>query len=92
MELTRADGGLERYASASLLGGGAALCSALARQSARALTAAVVLRIREEDLYDVMEDHFELARSVMRYLATEHEQALEAAEARELERAASPKG
>ncbi len=81
LELTRADAGKERYASASLLGGGAALCAALARQSARALCSAVVLRIREEDLYDVMEDHFELARSIMRYLATEHEQALEAAEA-----------
>lgn len=81
LELTRADGGKERYASASLLGGGAALCAALARQSACALSPAVVLRLREEDLYDVMEDHFELARSVMRYLATEQEEALEAAEA-----------
>jgi CRP-like cAMP-binding protein len=63
------------------VGGGAALGDCLLRQSARALTPAVVLRIREEDLYDVMEDHFELARSVMRYLSTEHEQQLEAAEA-----------
>lgn len=81
LELTRADGGQERYASASLLGGGAALCAALVRQSARSLSPAVVLRIREEDLHDVMEDHFELARSIMRYLSTEHEEALEAAEA-----------
>ena len=66
----------------------AALCSALARQSARALSPAVVLRLREEDLYDVMEDHFELARSVMRYLATQQEQALEAAEAAQALRAA----
>ncbi|MEY2934127.1 MAG: hypothetical protein RL033_4876 [Pseudomonadota bacterium] len=81
LELIRADGALERYASATLVGGGAALGDGLLRQSARALTPAVVLRLREEDLYDVMEDHFELARSVMRYLSTEHEQQLEAAEA-----------
>jgi CRP-like cAMP-binding protein len=84
LELTRADGALERYASATLVGGGAALGDCLLRQSVRALTPAVVLRIREEDLYDVMEDHFELARSVMRYLSTEHEQQLEAAEAAQL--------
>lgn len=80
LELTLASGERERYASASLLGGGPALCSALLRLSARALSPAVLLRIREEDLYDVMEDHFELARSIMRYLATEHEEALDAAD------------
>jgi CRP-like cAMP-binding protein len=87
LELERSDGERERFGAASLLGGGASLGDALIRQSARALTAAVVLRIREEDLYDVMEDHFELARSLLGYLASEHERRLE-----DVERAASALG
>jgi CRP-like cAMP-binding protein len=84
LELGRAEPG-ERFGAASLLGGGAAFGEALSRQRAAALTSAVVLRLREEDLYDVMEDHFELARSVMGYLASEHERRLE-----ERERSATP--
>ena len=80
LELERADGQRERFGAASLLGGGAAFADALVRQSARSLTSAVLLRIREEDFYDVMEDHFELARSVLAYLASEHERRLEDAE------------
>jgi hypothetical protein len=37
-----------------------------------------------------MEDHFELARSIMRYLATEHEEALECAEAAHAAQAPPP--
>jgi CRP-like cAMP-binding protein len=81
LELERADGQRERFGAASLLGGGAAFGDALVRQSARALTSAVVLRIREEDFYDVMEDHFELARSLLAYLASEQERRLEEREA-----------
>jgi Cyclic nucleotide-binding domain len=81
VELGRPDGSQERHGSASLLGGGAAFCDALARQRATALTNAVLLRIRAEDFYDVMEDHFELARSVLSYLASEFERRLEVAEA-----------
>jgi CRP-like cAMP-binding protein len=69
-----------RYSSASLLGGGPSFAGALARNSARALTAAVLLRVREEDFYDVMEDHFDLARSVLSFLAAENERRLDAAE------------
>lgn len=69
-----------RYGSASLLGGGPSFADALARQSARALTPAVVLRVREEDFYDVMEDHFDLARSVLSFLASENERRLDEAE------------
>ena len=77
LELEYADGEHQRFGGASLLAGGAAFGAALSRQTARALTPAVVLRIREEDFYDVMEDHFELARSVMSYQASEHERWLE---------------
>ncbi|HKO89608.1 MAG TPA: cyclic nucleotide-binding domain-containing protein, partial [Polyangiaceae bacterium] len=68
------------FRAASLLGGGGAFADGLARQRARATTAAVVLRVREEDFYDVMEDHFELARSVLSYLAGEHDRRLIALE------------
>lgn len=80
LELEYADGQRERFGGASLLGGGAAFGAALSRQTARAVTPAVVLRIREDDCYDVMEDHFELARSVLSYQASENELALEAVE------------
>lgn len=77
-----AEGGRHRYGSASLLGGGPCFADALARQSARAVTPAVVLRVREEDFYDVMEDHFDLARSVLSFLASENERRLDEAERR----------
>jgi CRP/FNR family cyclic AMP-dependent transcriptional regulator len=80
LELEYADGQRARFGGASLLGGGAAFGGALLRHTARALTPAVVLRIREEDCYDVMEDHFELARSVLSYQASENERALDDAE------------
>jgi CRP-like cAMP-binding protein len=79
-EGVRREGVRHRYSSASLLGGGASFADALARHSARALTPAVVLRIREEDFYDVMEDHFDLARSVLSFLASENERRLDDAE------------
>jgi CRP/FNR family transcriptional regulator, cyclic AMP receptor protein len=80
LELEYADGQQQRFGGASLLGGGAAFGAALSRQTARALTPAVVLRIGEEDVYDVMEDHFELARSVMSFQSSEHERWVEDSE------------
>jgi len=80
IELERPGLGRACFRSASLLGGGAAFAGTLARQRARATTPAVVLRLREEDFYDVMEDHFELARSILGYLAGEHERRLESVE------------
>ena len=79
-EAPRPAGARHRYGSASLLGGAPSFGEALARQSARALTPAVVLRLREEDFYDVMEDHFDLARSALGYLASENERRLDEAE------------
>ena len=75
-----ADGARHRHSSTSLVGGGPSFADALTRQSARALTPAVVLRMREEDFYDVMEDHFDLARSVLSFLASENERRLDEAE------------
>jgi CRP-like cAMP-binding protein len=80
IELERPGLGRACFRAASLLGGGAAFAGRLAHQRARAVTPTVVLRLREEDFYDVMEDHFELARSILSYLAGEHERRLEAAE------------
>jgi CRP-like cAMP-binding protein len=80
IELERPGLGHTCFRAASLLGGGASFAGSLARQRARAVTPAVVLRLREEDFYDVMEDHFELSRSVMSYIAGEHERRLEAVE------------
>jgi CRP-like cAMP-binding protein len=61
------------FGQGSLLGGNAALGDAEHRYAARALTEAVLLRVREEDFFDVMEDHFDLARSMFAYLAAERE-------------------
>ena len=80
IELERPGLGRACFRAASLLGGGAAFAGSLLRQRARAVTASVVLRLREEDFYDVMEDHFELARSVLSYIAGEHERRLDAIE------------
>ena len=44
--------------------------------SAHAVTDAVLLRIRVEDWFDVMEDHFNVARSAIRFIATERERML----------------
>ena len=57
---------------------------------ARALTDSVVLRIREEDWFDVMEDHFDVARSAFRYMATERGRVMLAGTTREAERASEP--
>jgi CRP-like cAMP-binding protein len=66
-----------RFGEASLLGAGAAFGDALSWARAWAVTETVLLRFREEDFYDVMEDHFELARSVLGYLSAENERRLD---------------
>ena len=44
--------------------------------TARAVETTRVVRIREEDLFDVMEDHFDVARSFMGFVAAERERLL----------------
>lgn len=68
--------GLARFGPASLVGGTAALGDIEHRYSARAVIDSVVLRVREEDFFDVMEDHFDLARSVFADLAIQRERLL----------------
>jgi CRP-like cAMP-binding protein len=68
--------GLARFGPGSLVGGTAALGHIEHRYRARAVDDSVVLRLRDEDLFDVMEDHFDLARSVFADLATQRERVL----------------
>lgn len=56
------------HRAGSLIGGPAALAHELPDYSARALTAAVVLRISDDDYYDQAETHPELVRSALAYL------------------------
>ena len=62
-----------RFGPASVVGGSAALGDAERFYSARALSDSVLLRIREEDFFDVMEDHFDLARSVLAFMAEQRD-------------------
>src|SRR5690606_24271749 len=60
---------LLRFGPGSLLLGATAFGEVQHAYSARALAESVVLRLRIEDVFDVMEDHFDLARSVFADLA-----------------------
>jgi CRP-like cAMP-binding protein len=62
-----------RFGPASVVGGSAALGDAERFYTARALSDSVLLRIREEDFFDVMEDHFDLARSVLAFMAEQRD-------------------
>jgi CRP-like cAMP-binding protein len=60
-----------RFGPASIAGGIPALGDVERLYSARALHDCVLLRFREVDFFDLMEDHFELARSVLSYIAAQ---------------------
>ncbi len=64
------------YSAGSLVGGYAALAEGSRRVSARALDRATLLVLRNEELYDLLEDHFELARSLIAYMAAERSRIL----------------
>jgi CRP-like cAMP-binding protein len=61
---------VEWYPPRSVIGGPAAFLS-LAPYEARATSATRVLCFRSEDYFDLMEEHFDLARSALVYLAAE---------------------
>jgi CRP-like cAMP-binding protein len=61
--------GSARFGPAAIVGGVPALGDSERLYSARALQDSVLLRFREADFFDVMEDHFELARSVLAFTA-----------------------
>ena len=71
-----------RFGPGSIVGGGAAFGDVERLYAAHALSDAVLLRLREEDFFDVMEDHFDLARSVLGYIAQEQEHVVEQLERR----------
>jgi CRP-like cAMP-binding protein len=55
----------------------AALAGRLGAYTARAESAAIVLRIREEDYYDQSDEHPDLTRAAMAYMATEIEKMMD---------------
>jgi CRP-like cAMP-binding protein len=77
IELERAQPhGVAHFGLGTLVGGAAALADIERDEQARAVSESVVLRVRLEEFFDVMEDHFDLARSVFAYLAAERERVM----------------
>jgi CRP-like cAMP-binding protein len=81
VELTSEGGFRYLHQRGDLVGGPAALCHALPSYRARATTAAVVLRIAEQDFYDQAEEHGRLTRGTLKYLVSELEPLLQFDEA-----------
>lgn len=71
--LVQRSGAVQRVGRGGMLAPAAALSGQLGDYRARAETAAVVLRIREEDYYDQSDEHFDLTRAAIAYLAAEVE-------------------
>jgi CRP-like cAMP-binding protein len=70
IELERsAPPGRARFGPAAIVGGIPALGDAERIYSARAVQSSVLLCFRESDFFDIMEDHFDLARSVLAFIA-----------------------
>jgi CRP-like cAMP-binding protein len=68
---------LTRVGPLRLLAPAAALAGHLGEYSAHAETAAIVLRIREEEYYDQSDEHPDLTRGAMAYLAIEQEKLMD---------------
>jgi CRP-like cAMP-binding protein len=62
-----------RFGPRSLAGGIGSIGEDMRAMKFRALTPALLLRVRDEDLIDVMEDHFDLTRSILRHANLERE-------------------
>jgi CRP-like cAMP-binding protein len=73
-----------RFGPGSIAGGSAAFGDVERLYTARARRDSVLLRLREEAFFDVMEDHFDLARSVLGFIAGEREHVVEELERRKL--------
>jgi CRP-like cAMP-binding protein len=74
--------GVARFGPATLVGGVPAIGDAERLYSAHALRDSVLLCFREVDFFDVMEDHFELARCVLAFIASERVRVVDELEAR----------
>lgn len=66
-----------RVGPSCVLSAAAALSGRLDQYSARAVTASVLLEIQTEDYYDQSEEHPELTRAAMAYLASERERLMD---------------
>lgn len=77
IRLAHRSGADQRVGRGSILAPAASLSGQLGDYSASAETSAVVLRIREEDYYDQSEEHFDLTRAAMAYMAAELERWLD---------------
>jgi CRP-like cAMP-binding protein len=62
-----------RFGPRSIAGGIASLQEDLRGAKFRAVTPALLLRLRVEHMIDVMEDHFDLTRSLLRHASLERE-------------------
>ena len=68
---------MARVGPLQFLAPAAALAGRLVAYEARAESAAIVLQIREEDYYDQSDEHPDLARAAMAYMATEIEKLMD---------------
>jgi|GEM_PF-805420 len=66
-----------RFGALHVLAPAAAMCGQLGVYSARALEPSLLLRIRDEDYYDQAEEHPDLIRAALAYLATERERLMD---------------
>ena len=73
VDLEDSAGTVHPFGPSSLLGGFFAFARPETEYRARAGTAALTLRVRQDDLFDVMEDHHEMIRSIFRHLTFERE-------------------
>jgi CRP-like cAMP-binding protein len=75
VEVERTDPPLRAaFGPGALVGGAAALAIGPHPYTARAAEAAVLLRLRRDDLLDAMEDHFDLTRSMLSAINAEREE------------------
>jgi CRP-like cAMP-binding protein len=66
-----------RFGAFTLVCAAASLAGELPNYSARAAGPAIVLRLRIEDVFEVMEEHFDLVRATFMLLSTERERLLD---------------
>lgn len=66
-----------RYGEGDVVLGSACFCSALGEYAVRAIEDSVVLKLRQEVIDDVAEDHFDVVRSILRGMAIDRERAMD---------------
>jgi CRP-like cAMP-binding protein len=77
VQIRREDPRIEaRFGAGSLVGGYATIGHDIHQYETTALASSVALRVRKEDFFDLLEDHVEVTRSVLAFLAVERERVL----------------